>query len=223
MEILASCTLDESLKHGGKLLIERDGSKPDKVSLNVVVDDGDVSVLDKVGKNVKCVTFFNEIPNIEGTDLEGKPDVFVEVGIDGISDSSDIPTFEGVTTLLRVESTKPNLRELKGYCDSVEGLRVIGGNLLQIDGLRIGRYEQGKDKGSPVYKDVYDTFLEVPLSEIDNLQEVVKKARKRLEGNEEGKKRKNGKSGDASSKPTVKKVVNKAFTSLFGDFEEEDF
>jgi hypothetical protein len=70
---------------------------------------------------------------------------------------------------------------------------------------------------------VYDTFLEVPLSEIDNLQEVVKKARKRLEGNEEGKKRKNGKSGDASSQPTVKKVVNKAFTSLFGDFEEEDF
>ena len=70
---------------------------------------------------------------------------------------------------------------------------------------------------------MYDTFLEVPLSEIDNLQEVVKKARKRLEGNEEGKKRKNGKSGDVSSKPTVKKVVNKAFNSLFGDFEEEDF
>ena len=66
-------------------------------------------------------------------------------------------------------------------------------------------------------------FTKVSLSEIDNLQEVVKKARKRLEGNEEGKKRKNSKPSDASSKPTVKKVVNKAFTSLFGDFEEEDF
>ena len=44
MEILASCSYEESSKFDGKLMIEgEDGSKPDKVSLNVVVENGNLS------------------------------------------------------------------------------------------------------------------------------------------------------------------------------------
>ena len=100
------------------------------------------------------------------------------------------------------------------------GVRFIGGRLLALNGISIGRFDEGKSKMSVNYSDVYDNFLEVKLSEIDNLKEIVKKSRKKLE--------------DAEDKPKKKKVSKEhnpgkaskrvaAFSNLFSDVEEVEF
>lgn len=218
MEILASCSIEESSRYdGSKLMIDReDGGKPDKVVLNIVVNEGDTSVLQRVNSNVKCVTFTSLDIDFSTVDLsEVKFDVFQEFNL-----GDTIVEQGGVTPLLRVPDGYSDMRNIWNICNNYPTLRVIGGNLLQIDGVRIGRYSAGKEKGSPVYNGIYDQFLEIPLIEIGNLHEVVKKARKKLETSSSEKKTKTPK----EKKPAVKRNdVSKAFSSLFGDIEEEDF
>lgn len=218
MEILASCSLEDSLKYdGSKLVIDReDGGKPDKVVLNIVVSDGNVDTLNNINSNVKCVTFDTDVADFSGVDLsEVKADIFQEYSLD-----DEIHEVDGVTPLIRVPDGYSNMRALWDVCRRHPTARVIGGNLLQVRGVNIGRYAAGKDKGSPVYNGIYDQFLEVPLIEIGNLHEVVKKARKKLEGVSTEKRSKTSKEKKQVAK---KKDVSKSFSSLFSDIEEEDF
>lgn len=215
MEILATCTVEESLKYKGGLKIENEGGKPDKVSLNIVVTDGDTSILKDINSNVKCITYKGNV-DFEGCDIP-KGKVFKEVSY---SDNMKIDETEGVTTLVRVEKGYSNMRALYDLCKRYSFVRVIGGNLLNIDGVRIGRYDTGKDKGLPVYCDIYDQFLEIPLSEIGNLSEVVKKARKKLNSDASEKK---SKSPKEKKTPAKKNDIAKSFTSLFSGVEAEEF
>lgn len=214
MEILASCSLAECMQYSGKLQIENeDGGKPDKVSLNVVVEDNDISILDSIGTNVKCVTF----KNLEGSIPEGyKGKVFNEVAYEPNMYVRDI---EGVTTIIRLPEGYSDMREVKSLCGRGENIRVIGGNLLNIDGVKIGRYDTGKDKGSPVYNGIYDQFLEVDLKDLGNISEKVRKARKKINSANESKNSKSPKKAKVVSK---KNDISKSFTALFGS-EEEDF
>lgn len=214
MEILASCSLAEVMQYSGKLQIENeDGGKPDKVSLNVVVEDNDISVLDKIGSNVKCVTF----KNLEGSIPERyKGKVFNEVAYEP---NMYVRDMEGVTTIIRLPEGYSDMREVKSLCGRGENIRVIGGNLLNIDGVKIGRYDTGKDKGSPVYNGIYDQFLEVDLKDLGNISEKVRKARKKINSANESKNSKSPKKAKVVSK---KNDISKSFTALFGS-EEEDF
>ena len=210
MEILASCSYEESLKFDGKLQIPSEGvSRPDRVNLNVVVENGDTSILTKLPVNVKCVTYKG---SVDLSDIEDKR-VFREIGID-----DDIPLEGNSPILVRVDDDFSDMRKALEICQKDERVRIIGGNLLQIEGVRIGRYDTGKDKGSIVYKGIYDQFLEVPLAEIGNLQEVVRKARNRLDSVTTEKK---AKSLKTEKTPSKKSELGKSFNSLFSGDEEE--
>lgn len=227
MEILASCSYEESLKFDGKLVIDgEDGSKPDKVSLNVIVENGDLSLINKLKPCVKCITYKG---NVDFTGIaEDCKNVFYEMPLSEVVDKEgsfkdSIVYPNGVTTLVRLPDDYSNMKLVKSLCNSYPTVRVIGGNLLNIEGVHIGRYEVGKDKGSPVYNGVYDQFLEIPLSEIGNLKEVVKKARKKLDSTETEKKSKGSKVAKEKKAVSKKNEMAKSFSSLFSTIEEEEF
>lgn len=216
MEILASCSVEESLQYKGKLQIESEDGKVDKVVLNIVVDDGDTSILKNLNPNIKCVTFKNiSEEDLKGIDIpEGK--VFNEVEYEP---HMLVPRIDNVTTLIRLPYGYSDMREAKSLCNRGENTRVIGGNLLNIEGVKIGRYDSGKDKGSPVYNGIYDQFLEVDLKDLGNISEKVRKARKKISSAEGSKKS----TGSKKQKVVAKKNnISKSFTTLFGS-EEEDF
>lgn len=216
MEILASCSYEESKNYNGKLLIENEeGEKPDKVSLNVVIEDGNTAVLNNINTNVKCVTFKGNV-DLSGISIQ-KGRVFKEYDIEDVLSNCNITDTDDIVNLIRVPNDFCNMRILKELCEKHSSVRIIGGKLLNIEGVRIGRYDVGKDKGSPVYEGVYDTFLEVPLSNINNIKDIVKKARKKLSSE-------SSKTENSSKRIVTKKSnMSKAFNSLFGDIQEEDF
>lgn len=211
MEILASCTLEESKKYAGKLVVQDENEKPVKVSLNIV-SDGSIESKD-LGPNVKTVTFIGD-------------DWQLASRKDGVSYFHEVPLgkepklVEGIIPLIRVPDGYSNMMELSDVCNKIPNSRLIGGNLLAVEGVRIGRFDDEK-KLYPVYNGIYDNFIESNLSEIGNLTEVMKKARKKL-GSSDAKKK--GKSTTkAASKPKKSSMVAKSFTSLFSDSDGEEF
>lgn len=212
MNILASCSLEESQKYTGVLSIPREDNpnKVDKVFINVVIEDGDTSILNNLRDNIKCVTFRGDVDFSNVEIPENK--VFLESNF-----GDDIKEYPGVINLVRLPNDYCNMRAVYDLCQSYENVRVIGGNLLNIEGVRIGRYDAGKEKGSSVYKDVYDQFVEIPISELDNIQEVIKKAKRKLDdGTVKEKKIKVKK-----EKPQKNKGLVQSFNNLFDTAVEE--
>lgn len=214
MEILASCSLEDSLKYNGKVVLPSEEKKsPDKVSFNIIVEDGDEGVYKNLKGNERCITFKGKNASFCPTELYGK--VFNEVSLEDLKEDK-VQTVNGITTLVRLEDSFTDMRELYDLSKKYPGVRFIGGYLLKIEGVGIGRYDEGKDKLPPVYKEMYDRFLEVELKDLDGLQEVIKRNKKKLETSEKIKKRKEGKSKE---KKESKRVA--AFSSLFGNSSVE--
>lgn len=228
MELLASCSLEQARGFNGKLVIPNEDSKrPDKVYLNVEYNESDgsteqflerVSELDK--SLVKCVSFPEEYAGVlVPEDWKGR--VFVYTTLDTVVQGVNYPESDGVISLIRLdedypsEKYKPTLRDLVRVCEKHADVRFIGGNLLGVEGLRIGRFDDGKEKMSPVFKDIYDAFVEVRLDDLDGLTEIVKKTRKKAESREKGTR------GPRVAKVKKPKRQVQAFLSLFGDDEEE--
>lgn len=228
MELLASCSLEQARGFNGKLVIPNEDSKrPDKVYLNVEYNESDgsteqflerVSELDK--SLVKCVSFPEEYAGVlVPEDWKGR--VFVYTTLDTVVQDVNYPESDGVISLIRLdedypsEKYKPTLRDLVRVCEKHSDVRFIGGNLLGVEGLRIGRFDDGKEKMSPVFKDIYDAFVEVRLDDLDGLTEIVKKTRKKAESREKGTR------GPRVAKVKKPKRQVQAFLSLFGDDEEE--
>lgn len=214
MEILASCTLEESKKYNGKLVIPcEDKKSPDKVSINVVVDDGDTDVYKGLSGNEKCITFVNEPADFCPTELQGN--VFNEYTLDDLLNAR-VKEVEGIVSLVRLEKDYSDMRVLCNYTKKYPNIRFIGGNLLGVEGVNIGRYDKGKDKMSPVFNEMYDTFLEVSLKDLDGIQEIIKRNKKKV----------SSMSGSTKSKKSKEKKVSKrkvAFSNLFGNSEGVDF
>lgn len=208
MILLASCTPEQCNNFNGKLVIpNEDNKKPDKVLLNVILEKGQ-----SIPKNAYCVTYKGkEVGDI----LPEK--TFMEVPFDELE---SVEPVDGVVTLVRLPEEYCNMRELLNICSSRPDVRFIGGNLLGIDGVRIGRFDDGKEKMSPVFKDIYDSFVEVDLGDLDGLQEIVKKTRKKAESTGEKKSKKASKDGN---KTPAKKKNSKieVFGKLFGGNCEE--
>lgn len=225
MDFLASCSVEESQKFSGKLVVPaEDEGKPGKVMLNIVCRTGDKSLIKHIGGNVKSVTYIGDMMDFDGDQFESMPDgVFHEVCLSEYEEHGAVQ-YAGVTTLIRVPDGYCNMRHLYDICNERSDVRIIGGNLLGIDGVRIGRFQSGKDKIAPVFNGVYDSFLEVDLSELNDLTELVKKAKKKMKTSSDGesKKKKKGKSKESNSKPRVNKVAN-SFSCLFNENDEEEF
>ena len=85
------------------------------------------------------------------------------------------------------------MRTLAGLCTRYPSVRVVGGNLLAVEGVRIGRYERGKERMSPVFDCVYDTFVETSLNDLSGIEEKVRKAKSSISSLEKkgGKKKSN--------------------------------
>ena len=223
MELLASCTLEEAKNLSGKLMVEpeEEGGKPIPVKLNIICNPDEVSAVKMIGGNVRCVTFIGDSkPNFDGfTDLSN---VFHEVTLDEL-EVSGAYVVDGLTTLVRVPDDYKDMHYLANLCRERKDVRVIGGNLLAVEGLRIGRYEAGKEKMSPVFCEVYDQFAEVVYSELGNVTELVRKASKKLEGSDGEKKPKKVKASGDKSGGGKKAIFAKTLNSLFGENSDEEF
>lgn len=221
MKLLAGCSLEKSNEFTGNLVLPNEDKKnPDKVMLNIVVNDGNTEVFKHLSGKEKCITFVNEPTLFCPTELEGN--VFNEVNLQELIDNEGTyPTdVKGVVTLVRVPEDYHNMRFLKQICDKYPTVRIIGGNLLGVGGVRIGRYESTKKSIPVVYKDIYDDFVEVNLEDLDGLQEIVKKTRKRAESIKSYEK-KSKKSGASKVKKVPKRAA--AFSKLFDSSNEVDF
>jgi len=221
MHLLASCSLEKSQSFNGTLVLPNEDKKtPDKVSLNIVVEDGNTEVFKVLDKGNEFVTFVETPTPFCPTSFKGR--VFNEYSLDQLR-SGFIKPVTDVINLVRL----PN-----GYCDMLElvnqtvlnpDVRFIGGNLLGVEGVNIGRTDNGKEKLSPVFLDVYDTFLEVDLNDLQGIQEKVKKNRTKVEGAAKVKVSKKGKSTSGSGEKAERKVSKRvaAFNNLFSSTEEE--
>ena len=225
MDFLASCSLEESQQYSGKLVIPaEDGGKPGKVMLNIVCEGGDRSLLKSIGGNVKCITYIGEMFGFDEESFDDMPQgVFHEVELDDFGVETT-PQYDGVVTLVRVPDGYCDMRNLYNICKARSDVRVIGGNLLAVEGVRVGRFEGGKDKIAPVFNGVYDSFLEVGLSELGDVTELVKKAKKKMKDASDEKKprKKKEKSSESTPKRKENKIV-KSFGCLFSNSDEEEF
>ena len=215
MVLLASCGYEKSKEIKGKLVMpsEVEGSKSsDKVLLNVVVNGTRCSeVFSGLNGNVQCVTFVGaEKATYCPEELKGN--VFNEYSIEDI-ESGNISPIMGVVDLIRLPKGYCDMRSIKGWCEKYPSVRVIGGDLLGIEGVRIGRYDKGKENMSPVFNDVQDYFVEVDLGNLEGVSEVIKASRSKLEGvGNEGKSEKK-----KAEKAAPRRIA--VFNGMFGGAE----
>lgn len=219
MQILASCNLEQASEFGqGKLSIPTEEGKSDRVMLNICVEDGDTSVYQKLTGNEKCVTFIGTPADFCPTSMQGK--VYNEVTIEELAKT---PQVKGITTLVRLGDDFPtsscNMLTLAMLSSKRDDVRFIGGKILNIPEVRIGRYNVGKEKSS-VYDEYYDNFIEVDLSDLDGVQEKVKKVRAKLEKVTKTKVSKRGSRIKKEKKVSKRK---ESFQKLFSSNEEEEF
>ena len=229
LEILASCSLKAASKFNGKLVLPNEDSKrPDKVFLNIEYSESDGSVADffaKVGileSSFKCVSFNVDISD-EDIPEEFSGKVFLYKDITSCFDS-ELPLGRKFTYLVKLPGDFPDkdlykfsLRDLVDLCNKYPNIRFVGGNLLKIRGLNIGRFPEGRKDSMYIFNDIYDSFVEVNLEDIDGLKEIVKKVRVKADGT----KPRLSKSSKSNSGSKTKRVV--AFKTMFGDDEEVDF
>lgn len=218
MIFLAKCNEDEVKSIKGKLFIPSENEKKDdKVFINLSVLNGDADVLNRLSGNEYCVTFdgitIDSLPDDLPAFIKGR--VFNKVLYSDFCKNKDVYSVD-VPLLVELEEGFSDMRVLYNYCMKYPQVRFIGGKLLGIPGIRIGRFEEGKEKMSSVYEGMYDSFVETSLSELNNIKEVVRRVKTRV-------------TDDSSDKKRVKKekVVkpNKkvaSFKKLFND-EEVDF
>lgn len=220
MLIVASCSLSEAVEANGKLVtVDEEGNKSDRVLLNVEISESDTDVPEMLKKIPKgTVKFFTVDSDITvDTDLPVFRSYTLKDVLENGMKTEYIP-------LVNVGDDFPNananMRTLYELSLSHPGVRFIGGRLLALNGISIGRFDEGKSKMSVNYSDVYDNFLEVKLSEIGNLKKIVKKSRKKLEDAEDKPKKKKASKEHKPGKAS-KRVA--AFSNLFSDVEEVEF
>lgn len=210
---LASCSFEESKKYKNKLvLVEENVKKPKEVFLNIVTDNPDEVLEEGIGR-ARCVTSTVR-PSFCPDEYWGK--VFHEVPLE---EFEGVDEEEGVICLVRLPEGFCDMRKAYELCsendeyDDVSAkVRVIGGNLLGIPGVSIGRFDDGKEKMSSVYNGVYDFFTEVRLGDI-KVSEVMSKVRSVKQPKSSKPK------STAPKKPNPKAKKKETLSKFFGDCE----
>lgn len=160
----------------------------------------------------------------EGRLAKDIPDVFNEKVFNEypnelfLSSNTEPEESSDIVKLVRVDKDFSDMRYVLNSCKQDKNVRFIGGKLLNIDGVRIGRFDNGKEKMSPYFEDMYDNFVEVELNNLEGIQEIVKKFVKRRKSLKEILKIKVSKS-KSPRKPKRLEVFN----SLFADNNEDEF
>lgn len=172
--LLASCSYEESKKYNSKIVLsseDENSKKAEEVLLNIVTDNPNEIIVGGIGV-AKCVTT-RVSPTFCPVELHGNVFRLYELGedLDGV-----LEEVEGVVPMLVLPEGYSDMRELYSISIKYPNLRVTGGNLLEIPGLKIGRYDKGKEKMSSVFNGVYDIFQEVKLEDIE-VQKVMSKVR----------------------------------------------
>lgn len=216
--ILASCSIGEAEAISGVLMAGKE-----KVFLNVEVDGSDfVRAYNLLSRNasVKSISVKSnyEAALIKGYEVPTGKNIFMESEYPEV-----VKGHSGYDTLVRLPDNFSDMRALWNLQsqNSDVSVRFIGGKLLEIPGLHIGRYDTGKEKMSSYFQGIYDCFLEVKLSDLDNLEVLKTRLGKRSlndldsvtsEGSVKEKKEK---------KPSIPKA-KVSLTNLFGS-EMVDF
>jgi hypothetical protein len=217
--ILATCSLEEAREFHGKI-----SSGSEKVFLNI--RSGIEGLLDVFrdasgNRSVYCVTVSGwngetELPEVPEVLIDK---VYVEEELEKVV---DVPN--GYIPYVVLPSGYSNMRDVLNLCTKHEKVRVTGGNLLEIPGVRIGRTDTGKEKMSSAFCGVYDAFLEMDIRDIDNLEVIKSRIRKSdldaISGTDVVKEKK-PKSAKSSGTKTSK-VLESSFSNLFSG-EEVDF
>lgn len=208
--ILASCSYEESKKFNSKIVLvseEESTKKPEEVLLNIVTSEPDVVINSGIGV-AKCITT-DVSPSNCPSNLEGNVFRVYNYGDDLSTVESEVV---GVVPLLVLPSGFSDMRELLNIMEKYPRLRATGGNLLEIPGIRIGRYGKGKEKMSSVFNGIYDIFREVELSDI-KVQRVMSKIRTNPV--------KGGSRGTSSKKSSSKIKKIETLKKFFGDMSSE--
>lgn len=220
MKIIADCSYEDARKYKGKLNIELEDGKTANVKLAVECASLEEYEEIKGNKAVEYLDCLFDLP--EGYAVEKK--TFRKYSLDD-KDKIEASEVEGVIPLLKLPEDFADMYLLSEKSKEVEGLRLLGGKLLGIEDVRIGR-EDVEDKNKKLgifYDGVYDLFQEVNLSELENLNEIVSKRSERLEKALTDKefKAKNRKPKKAGKSGLSKKIT--AFEKLFSSDKEEVF
>ena len=205
--LLANCSYEESRKYNCKIVLaseDESNKKPEEVLLNIVTDDVEEVYSSGIGV-AKCITTTTS-PSRCPLDYHVKVFRVYNYSIDDLSLIEK--EVKGVVPLIVLPEGFCDMREVLELMQKYPTARVTGGNLLEIPGVRIGRYDNGKEKMSAVFNGVYDIFKEVDLDSI-KVHRVMSKAKSKS-----GKSSKSS-SGTKKSAPKSKKI--ESFTKFFGN------
>ena len=214
MNYLLNCKLDDYDKYcdkkiGVKVTDEDGKEKSLSAKLNLIADrdfKGEYTFNTDV---VSCITCKS------AGDFKCNVPVFLECSFDSfngaINAGNRYINREDIIFLVSVPDGYKDMRELLSLCNKYPNVRFTGGYLLGVDGLRIGRYDDGKERMSVVFDGQYDAFTE---ADIDSVKVVF--------GSDVGKE-KVVKNSKASKEKGNKKVKQTVFSTLFGDVDKVGF
>lgn len=205
--LLASCSYLESRKYNCKLVLDIEGStskKQEEVLLNIETDDVEEIYLGGMGV-AKCITTTNS-PSRCPIDFHGNVFRLYNYGDDLQGIENEV---QGVVPLVVFPDGFSDMRTVMSIVEKYPNARVTGGNLLEIPGIRIGRYDEGKEKMPAVFNGVYDAFKEVELADI-SIRRIVSKAKSTSSS------RRSSSSGSDKKKVTAKSKKSKTFSKFFG-------
>lgn len=210
--ILATCRLEEYRTLDGRVTCEGERVLFDlEFTVSEFLENR--SVLDDTG--VWCVTVvgwdgIEKLPDLVSE--KWKDRVYVSGRLGDVERSVNLPS--GYIFYVKLENGYSNMKELYDVCKKYPNVRVTGGKLLLIDGVRVGRTDEGKDKLNVYMEESYDNFLEVKYSELTDVT-VIRSKLKKYDNQSSEKKQK----PKSTSKPSV---IAGSFSSLFGG-EDVDF
>lgn len=216
MTYLATCSKEEALNFSGSLYVfSSDGkNKKEKVYLNVEVED-ETQISDITCAAVACLTVKNIVTGKLPAKYKNR--VFYEIALADIA-QYDFSLLGDIVPLVCLPRDYCNMLELSRLCREHPSLRFIGGNLLRIPGIHIGRVDDpaclgvvSKDKLPLICNGQYDVFQEIGLTDLGDLQEE----RGKIEVVKPSPKTKT-----KASKTAKKK---QAFTDVFGSEGQQSF
>lgn len=226
--ILASCSYEEAKKFNNKLVVvsEKEVKKPEEVLLNIQTEEPE-SIFNRGIGVAKCITT-KVSPSYCPNNLKGNVfrvykylEDYGEIDFAGdsskVKEENDFSNMskepEGVIPLVLLPDGFSDMRFVYELSMKYPNARMYGGNLLEIPGIKIGRYDKGKEKMSSVFNGIYDIFKEVPLDSI-TVKEVMSKVRSKASNGIRPKK-------SVVKKPNLKAKKLETFSKFFGDSGSE--
>lgn len=215
--ILASCSVEEALNYNGKMSVD-----DEKVYLNIKVSKDDIKKAFNVAlenRQVKAIT----VEGVRDNDVKFLPEVPEKlIGMVFISESIEKVTERyGYEVLIKLENSYCDMLNLYKLSEMYPSVHYIGGKLLEIPGIHVGRFDKGKEKLSSYFDGMYDYFVEAELSELSNIDLVRSRVSKHNKKDYEMTDDENTKEKKSSKKSSVKKPkysVSSLFESDAVDF-----